>query len=73
MAKALFGHVGVGPDPRLAEEVGRLRRRVRDLENEVERLRDSNETLVASLRVPDDMINLRVPDTLPEPAEPALA
>lgn len=37
MAKAIMGHVG-GPDPRLLAEVARLRRRVRDLEDEVARL-----------------------------------
>jgi hypothetical protein len=37
MAKALFGHVG-GPDPRLVDEVRRLRRRVNDLETEIGRL-----------------------------------
>jgi hypothetical protein len=37
MAKALLGHVG-GPDPRLMDEVRRLRRRVIDLETEVGRL-----------------------------------
>ena len=37
MAKALLGHVG-GPDPRLVDEVRRLRRRVIDLETEIGRL-----------------------------------
>jgi len=37
MAKALLGHVG-GPDPRLVDEVRRLRRRVVDLETEIGRL-----------------------------------
>ena len=37
MAKALLGHVG-GPDPRLVDEVRRLRRRVMDLETEIGRL-----------------------------------
>jgi hypothetical protein len=37
MAKALLGHVG-GPDPRLMDEVRRLRRRVIDLETEIGRL-----------------------------------
>jgi hypothetical protein len=37
MAKALLGHVG-GPDPRLVDEIRRLRRRVNDLETEIGRL-----------------------------------
>ena len=37
MAKALLGHVG-GPDPRLVDEIRRLRRRVIDLETEIGRL-----------------------------------
>lgn len=37
MAKALLGHLG-GPDPRLTDEVRRLRRRVMDLETEIGRL-----------------------------------
>lgn len=35
MAKALLGHVGIGPDMRLAEEVRRLQRRVKELEAEL--------------------------------------
>jgi len=35
MAKALLGHVGIGPDLRLAEEVRRLQRRVKELEAEL--------------------------------------
>jgi hypothetical protein len=35
MAKALLGHVGVGSDLRLAEEVRRLQRRVKELEAEL--------------------------------------
>ena len=37
MAKALFGHLG-GPDPIVTAELNRLRRRVADLESELERL-----------------------------------
>jgi hypothetical protein len=37
MAKALLGHVGVGPDLRLAAEVRRLRARVAELESELAR------------------------------------
>ncbi len=55
MAKALFGHVGVGPDLRLAAEVRRLRGRVVELEDEVSRLRSANEALVAAVHVEDDI------------------
>ena len=44
MAKALFGHVG-GPDPRMVQELRRLQKRVRDLENEVMRLQAPNDRL----------------------------
>ena len=44
MAKALLGHVG-GPDPRLVDEVRRLRRRVMDLETEIGRLLVERELL----------------------------
>ena len=47
MAKALFGHVG-GGDPRMAEEVRRLRLRVNELESEVTRLRASQDDLVSA-------------------------
>jgi hypothetical protein len=46
MAKALFGHVG-GPDPRMLSEMRRLQQRVRDLEAELARLQEENDTLVA--------------------------
>src|SRR5215472_6443639 len=39
MAKALLGHVG-GPDQRMAAELYRLRRRVRDLEAQLARLKE---------------------------------
>jgi hypothetical protein len=48
MAKALLGHVG-GTDPRLLEEARRLRTRVRDLEAQVVRLKDENDSLAAAL------------------------
>ena len=44
MAKAIFGHLG-GPDPRLVDEVRRLRRRVVDLETEIGRLLAERELL----------------------------
>ncbi len=46
MAKALFGHLG-GPDPIVAAELSRLRRRVADLEAEVERLHAASGVLTA--------------------------
>ena len=55
MAKALFGHVGVGNDLRLVDEVRRLRSRVTDLEAEVARLHAANDALMASVTVDDDI------------------
>jgi hypothetical protein len=63
MAKALFGHVG-GPDPRMISEMRRLQQRVRDLEAELVRLQEANESLTVEVARPDMM----VPDR-----EPALA
>jgi hypothetical protein len=54
MAKALFGHVTPSPDVRLLDEVGRLRRRVQELEHELSVTRADNDRLAASLRVGDD-------------------
>ncbi len=51
MAKALFGHVGVGNDGRLAAEVNRLRTRVRDLEIELDRALAVNEVLASQVDV----------------------
>ncbi len=48
MAKALLGYVG-GTDPRLLEEARRLRMRVRDLEAQLVRLQDENDSLAAAL------------------------
>lgn len=39
MAKALLGHVGIGPDLRLAQEVRRLQLRVKELEAELAEMR----------------------------------
>jgi hypothetical protein len=50
MAKALLGHVGVGPDLRLAAEVRRLRAKVAELEGE---LAEARAALV--VRVEDDL------------------
>jgi hypothetical protein len=46
MAKALYGHIG-GSDPHLLAEMQHLRRRVRDLEDEVERLNAANDALTS--------------------------
>lgn len=48
MAKALYGHVG-GPDPRMVAEVRRLQRRVRDLEDELVRVKRENDELTATV------------------------
>ncbi|MDQ3276163.1 MAG: hypothetical protein M3Q39_14360 [Actinomycetota bacterium] len=48
MAKALLGYVG-GTDPRLLQEAHHLRVRVRDLEAQIVRLQDENDSLVAAL------------------------
>jgi hypothetical protein len=42
MARALVGYVGSAGEQVLAVEVARLRRRVRELENEVAQLRDQD-------------------------------
>ena len=59
MAKALLGHLG-GPDPRLLAEVATLRRRVRDLEAEMLRLRAENDALAAAVAPSDELISLDV-------------
>ena len=55
MAKALFGHVGVGSDQRLAAEVRRLRGRVEELEAELARTRETHEALLRTVVVDDDL------------------
>lgn len=72
MAKALIGHVGLGPDVRVMSEMRRLRERCRELEHEVARLEAANAALRNGLAVDDDMLTLEVPDTLAD-TEPALA
>jgi hypothetical protein len=67
MAKALFGHVGIAPDMRTSTELRRLRAQIRDLEDEVARLRAVNEALAAHATVDDELISLAVGE-----AEPAL-
>jgi cell division protein FtsB len=64
MAKALFGHVG-GPDPRMVSEMRRLQQRVRDLEAELVRLQEENDSLAAEAARSEDMLVLD--------REPALA
>lgn len=66
MAKALFGHVGLGADQRLVDEVRRLRRRIEVLEAELARAHATNDALVASVHVEDDIRMLTLDD------EPAL-
>jgi hypothetical protein len=63
MAKALFGHVGA-TDPRLVDEVRRLRVRIGELEAELARVRSLNESLVAGVTVEDDLSTLAESVTL---------
>jgi hypothetical protein len=62
MARALLGHIGLPNEHALAYEVARLRRRVAELETEVEHLREQN-TRVLDLEL----------HRIAEEAEPALA
>jgi hypothetical protein len=59
MAKALLGHVGIGPDMRLADEVRRLQRRVKELEAELAEARATQELEAAV--APDLLIEQREP------------
>ena len=54
MAKALLGHVGMSADPRLVDEVRRLRARVTELSAELTRARAVNENLTGNMLVEDD-------------------
>jgi hypothetical protein len=65
MAKALYGHVGVGPDQRVLDELQLLRAKVRKLEFEVAGLRAENDRLSAALAQTEDPLRLAV---LEEPA-----
>jgi hypothetical protein len=56
MAKALLGHLG-GPDPVVLAEIARLRRRIRDLESEVDRMRAANDALTV-LVAQDQMLSV---------------
>lgn len=64
MAKALLGHTGLAPDPRLLAEVRRLRVRVQELEGDLALLRAD---YAASVTVEDDVRTL-----LAGQSEPAL-
>ena len=68
MAKALFGHVGVGADLRMAAEVRRLRQRVLELETEVGELRDANTALLSRVTVSDEQLIELAAVTDAEPA-----
>ncbi len=63
MAKALFGHVGLSSDVRLADEVRRLRRRVGELESELARVNAAHSALVATITVDDDLRMLVLEDS----------
>ena len=60
MAKALFGHVG-GPDPRIVSEMRRLQQRVRDLEAELVRLQEENDSLSVEAARTDMLVADREP------------
>ncbi|HEY3871585.1 MAG TPA: hypothetical protein VGM10_24710 [Actinocrinis sp.] len=49
MAKALLGHIG-GTDPRMVAEMRRLQQRVRDLEDQLMRVKAENDSLAAAAR-----------------------
>ncbi len=66
MAKALFGHVGIGNDLRLVAEVRRLRGRVAELEAELARLQ-THET------VTDDDLRLLTLDEQLSETQPAFS
>ena len=55
MAKALFGYTGVGNNAQLTAELRGLRRRVTELEVELAQVRDTNDALMASVHVDDDI------------------
>jgi hypothetical protein len=62
MAKALLGHVG-GPDPRVLAEMRRLQQRVRELENELDRVQAENDALNEAVR--GELTTISVPDREP--------
>ncbi len=71
MAKALFGHIAAVPDRRLVDELTYLRTRVRNLEDEVTRLRAEREDRVAN-NLESGAIDSDLRE-LSEISEPALA
>ncbi|MEN8650654.1 hypothetical protein ABCR94_08455 [Streptomyces sp. 21So2-11] len=70
MAKALLGYVG-GSDPRLLAEMRRLQQRVQDLESELNRIQDENDTLSAAAQHRGDSLLDSIDIDVPQ-AEPAL-
>jgi hypothetical protein len=70
MAKAILGHVG-GVDPRMLAEIAVLRRRVRELQAEVERLSAENAALLSVDAMPEEIISLDAAHA--ERSTPALA
>ena len=56
MAKALYGHLAA--DPALLSEVATLRRRIRDLEDEITRLRAEQGPALTPL-TDDELVELR--------------
>ena len=56
MAKALVGYLG-GPTSAQHQQTASLRRRVADLENEVQRLKVENDGLLAALRERVDLVS----------------
>ncbi|CAM5524992.1 hypothetical protein GCM10010329_55470 [Streptomyces spiroverticillatus] len=72
MAKALLGYVG-GSDPRLLAEMRRLQQRVQDLESELTRIQNENDTLTAAAQHRGDSSLLDEDFDIDVPrAEPAL-
>ncbi len=57
MAKALLGHLS-GPDPIVLAEIARLRRRVRDLEDELDRLHTENDALSALVAAGEQVLSV---------------
>ncbi len=75
MAKAILGHVG-GTDPRMLAEIAVLRRRVRELADEVERLSAENAALLSVDAMQEEIITLdspATPETRSGQSTPALA
>ncbi len=62
MAKALLGHVG-GPDLRVIAEMRRLQQRVRELENELDRMQAENDALNAAMH--GELATMDMPDREP--------